>query len=484
MIACVLLGAALALGDFPDPAPPAVAALEATPPAEAAAYAGLVRASAPPPLSTEATVEAWPMFLGPRRDAHSRETHLLAAWDDDHPPALVWTAPRGHGFSCPVVAEGRLVSTHRIGNEAVVDCLDPETGLRFWRFSYPCDYRGRYISDIGPRSTPVIHRDRAYVHGVEGMLHCFELATGRVVWRRDLAAEFDVPPNFFGVVSSPLVYHSTLIVNLGAPGGPSVVAFDLDSGRLVWGAGREWGAGCASPVVAEMRGRDRLFVLAGGESRPPSGGLMVLDPRTGAIEHTHPFRSRTYESVNGASPVVAGDRVVLSAAYNTGTTGLTLGADDAWATTWYERRLGQEFANPVFHDGFIYMVDGVYDRVGEVVCLDPATGAERSRTEIVFDETVWHDGEEKTISASIGEAALLHVDSSFLALGDQGHLLRIACTPQGATVTARANLFHARQSWTPPVVHRGLLFVCQTQRERFGRDPQNRRLLCFSLRAP
>ena len=51
-----------------------------------------------------------------------------------------------------------------------------------------------------------------------------------------------------------------------------------------------------------MRGRERLFVLAGGDSRPPIGGLLMLDPRTGALDFRYPFRSRRYESVMGAIP--------------------------------------------------------------------------------------------------------------------------------------------------------------------------------------
>ena len=45
---------------------------------------------------------------------------------------------------------------------------------------------------------------------------------------------------------------------------------------------------------------------------------------------------------------------------------------------------------------------------------------------------------------------------------------------------ARAWLFRADESWTPPVVSRGLLYVRQNERERFGDAPP--RLLCYDLR--
>ena len=40
--------------------------------------------------------------------------------------------------------------------------------------------------------------EHVYVHGVDGSLLCLELATGRVVWRRDTTAEFEVGNDFFG----------------------------------------------------------------------------------------------------------------------------------------------------------------------------------------------------------------------------------------------------------------------------------------------
>ena len=80
-----------------------------------------------------------------------------------------------------------------------------------------------------------------------------------------------------------------------------------------------------------------------------------------------------------------------------------------------------------------------------------------------------------------GGGSLLHVEDKILCLGDQGHLLWIDASPKGAKVLARAWLFGANQTWTPPVVSRGLLYVRQTRPERFG--DAGRRLLCYDLRA-
>ncbi|MEZ5395557.1 MAG: PQQ-binding-like beta-propeller repeat protein [Bryobacterales bacterium] len=58
-----------------------------------------------------------------------------------------------------------------------------------------------------------------YAYGAQGKLHCLRAADGALLWKRDLAAEFHVPQDFFGTASTPLVEGDLLIVNVGAPGG-------------------------------------------------------------------------------------------------------------------------------------------------------------------------------------------------------------------------------------------------------------------------
>ena len=54
-------------------------------------------------------------------------------------------------------------------------------------------------------------------------------------------------------------------------------------------------------------------------------------------------------------------------------------------------------------------------------------------------------------------------------------------TPKGYRQLSRAWLFQARESWTLPVLSRGLLYVAQNTRDKLtGARP---RLLCYDLRA-
>jgi outer membrane protein assembly factor BamB len=439
---------------------------------------GLRSHQAPRALSPAAVTEDWPTFLGPRRDAHSRETHLASF--EDAGPSLVWELDCGRGFASPVVAGDRLILTHRVAGEVHVDALEPTTGRRWWRFSYPTSYDDRYISNEGPRSTPTIAGTRVIVHGLENQLFCLDLASGVVLWQRDLAAELGVAIDFFGAVSSPLVHAGRVLVNVGAVKGPCVAAFDLATGRMVWGTGAEWGPSCASPVLGELGGQERLFVLAGGESRPPTGGLLVLDPGNGEELFRFPFRSKIVESVTGASPLIGPDFVFLSASYGTGSVCLE-SREGTFAQRWKNRRIGLQFSGPVLSDGLIWLIDGRSDRSGELVALDPATGEERLRHDLSWDERFDFDGRTIEHSFSVGEGSLLAVDGRFLCLGDNGHLLWLEADAERVKILSRAWLFRANETWTPPVVSQGLLWVRQTKDESYGEAKP--RLLCYDLRA-
>ncbi|MCW8128826.1 MAG: PQQ-like beta-propeller repeat protein [Planctomycetota bacterium] len=434
--------------------------------------------AAPKPLAPQAVTQDWPNLLGPTHDFVSAETKLLKTWPKNG-PALVWEMKKGSGYAAPALKDGVLVFFQRQGEEEVVEALEAETGRRYWRFAYPSHYQDRYGYNNGPRAAPVIDGSRVYVYGAAGMLHCLDLATGRKRWELDTLQTYGLAQNFFGAGASPLLEGNLLILNVGAPGA-CAVALDKFSGKEVWRAGSgsvAWGASYATPVPAVLRGRRRVLVFAGGESRPPSGGLLCLDPATGKTDFAFPWRSRSYESVNATSPVVAGDRVFLTASYETGGAMLEIRPDGTAREAWTAPNFGSHFGAVLARDGLLYGFDGRHERGTELVCFDAATGEEKWRGAPSWQEEV--DG--RAIAIDPGRGALLWADGGALCLGEFGHLLWLDLTPKGCEVRARAWLFQAGQTWTPPVVHRGLLFVCQNERGHEA-EPALPRLLCYDLR--
>ena len=442
----------------------------------------LSAAQAPPvarakPLAKDAITSDWTAFLGPTHNAVSPETRLSRQL----PPPAIWEFPKGAGYTSPVVAGERLVFLHRLGNEEIVECLHAETGASRWQFKYPTDFDDRYGYDNGPRSSPVIDATRAYTMGAQGQLHCLELGTGKLIWKHDLEAEYRVRQDFFGTASTPLVEGQLLIVNVGAPGGPCVVGFDKATGQEMWRAGTAWGPSYASPIPATVHGKRRVFVFAGGESRPPSGGLMSIDPSNGRVDFSFPWRSRSYESVNAASPVAFDNKVFISASYRTGGALVQIQPNFAYRQLWATQEFALHFNTPVYKNGYLYGFDGRNESDASLACVDAASG-----------KVVWRETPEWTESFDAGSGrepqttgvyrgSLLAVDGQFLCLGELGHLLWMDLTPKGYREISRVRLFAARDSWSLPVLSRGLLYVVQNTRDFVtGASP---RLRCYDLRA-
>lgn len=445
--------------------------------------------SNPRPLSAGAVTQDWPTFLGPSRNSYSAETKLLKNWPQKG-PNLVWEMETGSGYASPAVVRDRLVFFHRVRDRARVECLHPETGKRYWSFSYLTEYKDRYDFANGPRASPVIDDGRVFTHGAEGILHCLNLNSGRLIWKRDISTEFKVPQNFFGVGSTPLVEGDLLIVNVGAPGGPCVVAFDKRTGKTVWQAGDRWGASYSSPVSALLHGRRRIIVFAGGESDPTKGGLLAIDPVGGAVDWRFAFHGRRYEAVIAATPIVADHTVFLSTDYDTGgvlvrvtsdpSTNSVAGGNSNYKVAWKTDSLRAHYATPVYKNGYLYGFDGSGGRTA-LVCVDWKTGKRMWRVQPTFDVEIPKGDGKDTVTIPLVPGALLAVDGHFLCLADRGHLLWLDLTPNGYKELKQASLFFAKESWTPPVISRGLLYVTQNTRDTIHDTPP--RLLCFDLRA-
>ena len=134
-------------------------------------------------------LKGWPCLYGPSHLNVSLETNLALPWPGSQ-PAVLWENDIGTGYSAPVVVDGRLIVLHRIGDEEIVECFDPNCGTSLWQHRYPTSYVCRYEYSNGPYSTPVIHNGRVYAVGGQAQMHCLNLSNGSLVWERRLAEEY------------------------------------------------------------------------------------------------------------------------------------------------------------------------------------------------------------------------------------------------------------------------------------------------------
>ncbi len=422
-------------------------------------------------LASAAVADDWPHFLGPNYDLHSAEAGLRLHFPESG-PKLLWEVERGRGHAGPVVADGKVVFIHQVEDREQILCLDAATGQELWQHSYPVEVSENFGVLDEPHSSPVIDPESGLVHalGNDGDLVCLRLDSGEPVWSVSLPEAFGESPSFFGYGSSPLVHGGKLIVNVGAEAA-CVVAFDKLGGGVLWQADHEWHGSYASPIVAELNGQDRVLVFAAGRVEPPVGGLLCVNPETGEIDSEFPWRSDNYASIHGASPVACGEnRVFISEDFGLGGAMLEFDAEFRPRAIWTDPVFGCRSQTPIHHEGVLYGCGG---NGGLMLACDVRSG--RSFWNEAFYRTTipWRG---RPVPVSLGRAHLVHVDGAFLCLTEDGALMRMELNAGGYRILAQTRLHYAPETWSPPVVSGGRLYVNQNE--------LGSRLRCYDLTAP
>lgn len=406
--------------------------------------------TATPVAPAASTVRAdWPRFLGPTRNGISAETGLLKTWPAEGPP-LLWERPVGEGYGAPVVAKGRLITFHRIGDEEVIECVNALKGDEtIWKYTYPTQYVDQYGYNGGPRSSPAIEGNRVYTYGAEGVATCLDFDSGALVWQRPVNKEFNVPQGFFGAGTAPVIEDNLLLLNVGGPNGAGVVAFDTATGATVWQASDDQ-ASYSTPIVATVHG-ERLAIFHTAD------GLLVLEAKTGAKRFSYPFRSKTFESAIAATPVLVDDVVFLSATYGVGAVTLKLdpaGLKEIWRD---ELAMQNHWATSLYLDGYLYGMDGRHENGSNLRCIEFGTG-----------KVLW------TADKGLGRASFILAEGHLIGVSERGDIAIIEASPEGYKEKARARALRY-PVWTPPILAQGLLYV--------RNEKTYRSIKCLDLRA-
>lgn len=431
------------------------------------------------PLSSGTMVQDWPRFNGMGDDAWVPEENIQLQWPVTG-PKLIWEVEKGEGYSSPAIKDGILVLFHRFDGHEVIEGREAETGKLIWVHQYKVDYRDRYGYLNGPRASPVISGERVYAHGVTAWLTCLELKTGKLIWKRDLSEEFGIPQNFFGKGSNPLATRSCLIINIGGVDKQSVVGLDLVTGRTKWVTLDDWGASYSSPRKGMINGREVCFVFAGGESRPSTGGLLVIDPSDGNKLSRFPWRSTNYESVNAVPPIPLGEnKVFLSECYEKGSVVLSFDEKFEPSKVWQNSDLNIHWMTPVVVGSNLYGIAGRHQRGAQLFCVSHVNGSVFWKESVLWNENI----NGRNLELALFRGSILRVgkgNHSFIALSELGSLVSLHLNSEGWEIQSSAQLFFSSGTWTLPALSGGLLYVMQNEIDQIsGKKP---RLLCYDLR--
>jgi outer membrane protein assembly factor BamB len=322
-------------------------------------------------VAKSATGHDWPQFLGPQRNGISAGTGLLNSWTGDGPPE-VWRVPGGVGMSGLAIDRGRVVTLVQRDGQQCVLVLDVADGRT--RHVVPIAPEFTNAMGAGPRATPAISGDTAYVFTGEGVLAAVDLVAGKVAWSRNVVKELGGKSAEYGMACSPLAIGERVVVTVGAPRG-TVAAFERATGATAWTAITDGDtAGYSSPALLNVAGSEQLVAFEGKAA-------LGIAPQSGKVLWRFPYE--TDFDCNIATPIAHEGRVFISSGENHGcallsleATGDTFQAKPVWESHGPSSVMRNEWQTSILHDRHLYGFDNVGSAgpVTHLNCVEIATG--------------------------------------------------------------------------------------------------------------
>lgn len=327
--------------------------------------------------STSGSHHPWPNWRGPQGNGSVATGDYPEQWQSDRPAWKVELP--GKGSSTPIVARDRIFLTAPDDGRDAVLAFDLN-GQRQWLTRLGAESAPKHRT-LGSscNASPVTDGKSLFVYFKSGTLASLDL-DGKIRWQINLVETFGKDQLFWDQGASPVVSGSQVIFARLHGGDSWVAGFDQATGELRWRRERDYEAptendnGYTTPVLFRHGNRD-AFLLWGADV------LTAHDLADGALLWScHAFnpQGRSYWPAI-ASPVVTGDLVVVPVGRDdrpgqANLHGIRLGGQgDVTGThrAWKREDVGVFVTTPAEHRGRVYLLR----HRGEVVCLDPATGA-------------------------------------------------------------------------------------------------------------
>jgi len=336
-------------------------------------------------VSTTAQAENWPGFLGATGRGVSGEKNLPETWSEKS--GLRWaTDLPGRANSSPVVTSDRIYLTSQTENKDLLAvALDKKSGKILWEKKLD----NGILKTDGPlnlydhrhnpaTSTPAADEKHVWVFFGTGKLFCLD-RDGNEVWSKDLVKEYGEYTIRFGMASSPRLLGNLLFVNCLTRGPSYVVAFDKNTGSVVWKQDRKLTAehdapdGYATPAVMMTNGGVQQLLIVGSDH------INAYNPRTG--KQLWISGGLTIDSEYGrviASPAFSEDGIFVTSS-NPGGGGLghgyalkAGGKGDIYKShkLWGVKSFSPDSPTPVIYQGKVFMVRD--DGIG--TCFELLTG--------------------------------------------------------------------------------------------------------------
>ena len=321
-------------------------------------------------------------FRGPWGNALVYHKNIPVEWDGATSKNIIWkTTIPVQGFNSPVIWGDRIFLTGASASKRVVYSINRRTGKILWEKEVK-NIPGspatppKTTDDTG-LAAPSVTTDGQQVYAIFGTgdIISFDFE-GNQVWARNLG----VPKNHYGHSSSLLILDRKVLVQYDTQAGSKVLALDAGTGATVWETRRTSEVSWASPIIAEVQGKQRLILLGNPD-------LSAYDIETGK----QLWSTKCMSGEVGPSPTSGGGKIFAA---NEHAKMVAVNASTG-KLAWESRHYLPEVASPVYHDGLLYIAT----TFAVVAAFDANTG-----------ELVWeYDADDQFYSSPVVADGKLYV---------------------------------------------------------------------------
>lgn len=335
----------------------------------------------------------------------------------------------------PIEAGERALGTGTTLTEGnvtfLVSAFDRGSGKRVWEFELPAEGALQSVHEKHNLASPspVTDGERIYAWFGTGQIAAVDL-TGKLVWKKNLAAAYGPFQINWGHGSSPVVYKDRLILVCYHEPASYLLSLNARTGDVQWKADAAAGqTSYSTPLVVETSGRAEIVV---NSSTGVSGHDVSTGERLWRVDEPNRFPIPTPIFQNGLIYLSRGYRSSPFMAITPGGKGDVAATNVAWKVT-----SGAPYISSlVYYDGLIYMAGDV----GVLTVVDAKSG------ERVYQDRV---GGVYTASPVAG-------DGKVYLVSEDGETIVIAAgrTPK----VLERNKLNARQLASPAIAN-GRLFI-------------------------
>ncbi len=280
----------------------------------------------------------------------------------------------GLGGSTPVIAGDRAFLTSGIDGQNRLLAFNMSDGKMLWNTKIGTDRGAKHRKGSGANPSAVTDGVLTYAYFRSGDLAAVD-RDGVVRWHKNLQDSFGEDTLWWDLGTSPLLIENAVVVAVMQSGPSYLVAFDRQSGNMLWRTDRlldapeEAAQSYATPLATTVDGKKIIAVMGADHLTLHS---QADGTELGRLGGFNPTGEKYFRSI--ASPVISGDVVICPYARGATLTGVKMsdliaGKGDK-AILWKRDDIGSDVPTPATADGIVYICG---DK-GMITAIEAETG--------------------------------------------------------------------------------------------------------------